>query len=297
MKKILVIGSANADLLMQLPRLPRLGETITGRDVQYNAGGKGLNQAVAVKKLGGCVSFCGCLGEDDNGRMLRRELEKADIPFLGQMLPDCATGVAVVSVVEGDNFILLAPGANARLTPEVAEQWREPVEQADFVILQLEIPLDAVVKIAKMARAAGTKVVLNPAPCQALPETLYPLIDYLIPNEVEAAQLTGLPVETPRQCHAAMEWLQQRGVGTVVITLGERGCCFREADRESFIPAVKTQVVDTTSAGDTFIGALCTRLALGEDLDRAARYGVRAAALTVSRSGAARSIPLAGELE
>ena len=297
MKKILVIGSANADLLLQLPRMPRLGETITGQDVQVNAGGKGLNQAIAVKKLGGQVSFWACLGEDDNGQMLRKALAEADIPFVGQLLPDCRTGLAVVSVVQGDNFILLHPGANAMLTPERIEAGRKRIEEADFVVLQLEIPLESVVKIAEIAKEAGTKVVLNPAPCQRLPDSLYPRIDYLIPNEVEAAQLTGLPVESREQCLAAMQALRQRGAGTVIITLGERGCCYQDDRSSGFLPAVKTEAVDTTSAGDTFIGALCSRLALGEGLEEAARYGTRAAAITVSRSGAARSIPWARELE
>ena len=196
MSKILVVGSANADLMIRAGRMPKLGETVDGSDFKTNAGGKGLNQAIAVSKLGGDVSFIASVGADPNGDMLLSACKKHNVGFCGIVREDAATGVAVVTVVGGDNFIILNPGSNALLTPELIEEKKELIQKAEYVILQLEIPVETVLKTARIAKEAGTKVVLNPAPYKEIPEAVYSLTDIVIPNEHEAEAMTGICVST-----------------------------------------------------------------------------------------------------
>ncbi|MGN0172237.1 MAG: ribokinase [Acutalibacteraceae bacterium] len=296
MKKILVIGSANADLAIHTDRMPMLGETVAGNHFSVNAGGKGLNQAVAVAKLGGNASFLGAIGDDANGELLLHSLETYGVAFEGIRIAGTSTGTAVVTVVGGDNFIILNEGANACLTPDIIEQKADLLAAADWVVLQLEIPVETVCAVCKAAKENGAKILLNPAPYKELPQEIYPLIDILVPNEYEAQALTGIALSSHENCMEAVRRIRRLGVKTAVVTLGERGCVYNSGKDILFCAAEKTQVVDTTSAGDAFIGALCSKLADGGELNDAIRYATKVAAVTVSRCGAASSVPYACEL-
>jgi len=293
---ILVIGSTNADLVIHAERMPHLGETIVGRDLAVNAGGKGLNQAAAIAKLGGKVSFLGAVGDDANGTMLLSALDEFGVNFVGTRTEETPTGMAIITVVDGDNFIVLNAGANNTLTPEVIEANAALIRDAAFVVLQLEIPMSAIVRACEIARDSNTKVILNPAPSKAIPNNLYPMIDYLIPNEHEARDMTGITLDSPDNCIRAIKRLNKLGAKCVIITLGERGCAYNDGNGIVFHPAVKSNVVDTTSAGDSFIGAFVTKLAENCSLCDAITFAGRVAAVTVSRQGAAKSIPSACEM-
>lgn len=297
MKPILIIGSANADFTIHADRMPHLGETLTGRDFSINIGGKGLNQAIAVSRLGGRAAFLGALGTDMNGTLLRNAMEEHGIAFHGLCHETESTGIALITVVKGDNCILLHPGANGCLTKEAILAKKELIRQAAAVILQLEIPLEAVVQGMETAHEAKVPVYLNPAPAAELPKRLYPLVDYLIPNEHEAAALSGMEAETEEGCQRNIRYFQEMGVKNVLITRGEKGCAYTDEKEIRFCPAVKTKAVDSTSAGDTFIGAFCVQRMQGSSLSDAVSYACRAAAITVSRPGAAASIPHAHEVK
>lgn len=295
--KITVIGSANADLVIHSDKMPELGETINGSNFQINAGGKGLNQAVAIAKLGGNISFLGAVGNDANGQMLTDTLHSNGVSYKGITTEQIPTGIAMITVVDGNNFIILDPGANYALTPEIIEQHSASIAESDFCVMQLEIPLESVMKVCEIATKNGTKVVLNPAPFQPLPDSLYAQIDYFIPNEHEAKDLTGINPDNEKNCKKAVRALQKMGVKNVIITLGERGCVYNKGKDIIFSPAAKTTVVDTTSAGDCFIGALVTKLSQNESLESAIEYATKASAIAVSREGASKSIPFASEIE
>ncbi len=294
---ILVIGSANTDLVIHSPKMPTLGETLTGNDFQINAGGKGLNQAVAIAKLGGQVSFWGAIGKDANGTVLLNQLHQYGVAFVGETLQNCPTGTAMITVVNADNFILLNPGANHCLTPKIIEQKEHLIAQSDYCVLQLEIPLETVCKVCELAKKHNTKVVLNPAPFCELPQHLFSAIDYFIPNEHEAHSLTGTFPDTREHCIQVVERLKTLGVKHSIVTLGEKGCVYHNGTHVVFQPAIPTTAVDTTAAGDCFIGALVTKLSQKQSLEEAIAFATKASAIAVSRKGAAQSIPFAKEME
>ncbi len=295
--KIIVIGSANADLVIHSDKMPQLGETIIGNNFQINAGGKGLNQAIAIAKLGGNVSFLGAVGNDANGHTLLDTLSENQVAYKGITTQDVPTGIAMITVVDGNNCIILDSGANYALTPEIIEQHAAMIAECDYCVMQLEIPLETVIAACEIASKNNTKVILNPAPYQILPDKLYSQIDFLVPNEHEAYGLTGIFPDTKAHCIDAIWFLRSKGTKNVLITLGERGCVYNDGDRIVFSPALNTNVVDTTSAGDCFIGALVTKLSQNHPLEDAIAYAAKASAITVSREGASRSIPYASEIE
>ena len=295
--KIVVIGSMNADLVIHSPKMPVLGETLTGSNFQVNAGGKGLNQAVAIAKLGGNVSFCGAVGEDANGELLLNELYYSNVDFKGFKTKEAPTGIAMITVVDGNNFIILDSGANAELTPEVIESYSDLIAECEYCVMQLEIPVETVLKVCETANKCGTKIILNPAPYKELPNEVFSKIDFIIPNEHEAYDLTGVYPDNEENTRKAVLKLKQMGVKNIIITLGERGCAYSVENEIVFKSAIKTNVVDTTSAGDTFIGALVSKLSQNEALEKAVLFSTKAAAITVSREGASKSIPYANEIE
>ena len=297
MNNIIVVGSANVDLVIHSARMPKLGETLTGSNFQTNAGGKGLNQAVAIAKSGGNISFLGAVGNESHGDFLRRTLDEYGIHFEGFVTDKAPTGTALITVVNADNFILLDPGANATLTPEIIETKRQQIAESDFCVMQLEIPMETVLKVMEIASSSGTKIVLNPAPFQMLPVALYPLVDYLVPNEHEAELLTGIHIDNEESAIKAIRRIQELGVKNVVITLGEKGSVYTDSNEVLFCPAEKVIAVDTTSAGDCFIGALVTKLSQGNPIREAIQFATKASAITVSRPGAAVSIPFAHEIQ
>jgi ribokinase len=295
--KIIVIGSANTDLTIHSDVMPKLGETLVGSNFQINAGGKGLNQAVAIAKLGGNVSFLGAVGNDSNGRFLLNTLKEYGVVFEGFISESAPTGTAMITVVGGDNFILLDAGANNTLTPEVVRKKSQLIAQSDFCVLQLEIPTETVLEICKIAKENGTKVVLNPAPFKRLPKEIYSFVDYLIPNEHEAESLTGICIDSKASIIKAIEKIKLLGVKDVVITLGDRGCAYTDGNQVVFWPAENVTAVDTTSAGDCFIGALISVLSQNKPISEAITFATKASAITVTREGAAKSIPFANEVE
>lgn len=296
-KKILVIGSANADLVIGCARMPRLGETIVGEGFSVGAGGKGLNQAVAAKKLGGEVSFVCSLGRDSNADMLRARLDSYGVSFKGVYCDTLNTGCAMITVVGGDNFIILDEGANKALTPDVIENVRGLIAEADILMMQYEIPAESIIRAADIAKEYGTKVVVNPAPFKELPRDFYGKVDVLVPNEHEADALCAIYPADEQSSRAALDAILSLGVKQAVITLGERGCVYNEGGKAVFCPALKTKAVDTTSAGDSFIGALCVSICEGKSLEESIKYATKVSSITVSRHGASDSIPYADEVK
>ena len=291
--EVAVVGSLNLDLVVRVPRLPGPGETVAGDDVFRNPGGKGANQAVAAARLGRRVAMVGRVGDDDAGRQLLASLADAAVDTAQvEALAGVPSGTALITVsADGENQIVISPGANARLTPDDVAAAGAALDAAAVTLLQLEVPLDAV---AAAARAAGGRVVLTPAPARALPDGLLGAVDVLVPNRVELAQLTGEPVpETVEEAVALAGRLPARAV---VVTLGADGALVVEGDQASHVPAVPVRAVDTTAAGDAFCGGLADALATGASLEDAARRAARVAAAACRRPGAQASLPTSTEL-
>ncbi len=290
--RIAVVGSLNMDLVLQVEHAPQGGETVLAQSLRLVPGGKGGNQAVACARQGARVSLFGRVGDDDNGRALRAALDADGINH-GGVLNDPAepTGVAAITVEStGQNRIVVVPGANGRFTLD-AGLLGAALHGAGGLVLQFECPLAEVLAAAHQARAAGCPVRLNPSPIQPLPDALWPLVDTLVVNEGEAAALTGQPVATPEEAAAAAQALRARGPAQVVVTLGAAGAVAADAAGCRHHPGLRVRAVDTTAAGDTFLGALAVALARGDTLDEAVGDGMRAAALCVTQPGAQPSIP------
>ncbi|MBI2527557.1 MAG: ribokinase [Candidatus Rokubacteria bacterium] len=297
--RVCVIGSANVDHALALPRLPRPGETVSGGTLLTNLGGKGANQAVAARKLGAEVRMLGAVGEDTAGAEIRARLEALGIDASGLVaLAGAATGTALIFVdAEGRNEIGVAPGANRGLTVEMLEPHASAIPWADVVVCQLETPLSVVRWALAEAHRHGVRSILNPAPVCALPDDLLGLVAYLTPNEGEAAALAGAPVTDLESARGAGRRLLERGAATVIVTLGGDGALVCQRDRAVHFPAFPVTVVDTTAAGDAFTGALATGLAAGGTLEEAVPLAGAAAALTCTRRGAQDSLPERAEVE
>ncbi len=299
--RVAVVGSLNMDLVARAPRLPQPGETLAGRTFAQVAGGKGGNQAVAAARLGAQVAMLGCVGADAHGVQLRAGLEAEHIDCTAlETSASAPTGVALIIVDDGSqNAIVIIAGSNGELTPATVERHRAVLATADVVVCQLETPLDAVHAALATARELGRTVVLNPAPATGpLPAHWLPLIDYLIPNELEAAMLTGLPVQTPDDAAAAAAALRQSGARNVIVTLGAQGVLAALGDADAVHFAVpRVDAVDTTAAGDTFIGGFAAQLAQRVPVGDAIRFAQRAAAISVTRAGAQPSIPTRAEVD
>ncbi|HAM59790.1 MAG TPA: ribokinase [Candidatus Rokubacteria bacterium] len=299
MPRICVIGSANVDHTLALPRLPRPGETVSGGTLLTNLGGKGANQAVAARKLGAEVRMLGAVGEDGPGREIRERLDAAGIDVTGIVaVPDAATGTALIFVdAEGRNQIGVAPGANHRLTVEMLRPYEGAIAWADVVVCQLETPLPVVRWALEEAHRHGVRAILNPAPVRELPDDLLGLVAYLTPNAGEAAALAGIPIGDMDSAREAGRRLLERGAATVIVTLGGEGALVCQRDRIVHFPAFPVAVVDTTAAGDAFNGALAVGLAAGGTLEEAVPLAGAAAALTCTRRGAQDSLPERADVE
>ena len=296
---IAVVGSLNMDLIIRSPRIPRPGETILGGELHTVPGGKGANQAVAAARLGARVSMIGRVGQDAFAAPLLDNLIADDIDH-SFVLQDAksATGVALIVVDDnGENSIVVSSGANMRLSPVHVEAAEAAIAAADVLVLQLEVPLDTVIRSAELARAHGVQVVLNPAPAQPLPPKLLPMIDVLVPNESEAALLTGMPTGTRAEAAEAVDELLGSGVGTVILTLGERGALPARKGEMQIVPAFEVEPVDTTAAGDAFVAGLAVALAEGRELYEAVRWGNAAGGLAATKLGAQTSLPTRQALE
>jgi len=293
--EVVIVGSLGMDLIFRVPRLPRVAETLLGRTFATAGGGKGGNQAVAAARLGATVAMIACLGDDENGRVLRADLERDDIDCAAiRILPDDPTGTALILVDDdGRNSIVIVPGAYGRLSPEIVAEHAALVGAAKYVVCQLEVPAEAVAWTIKHARASGAKVVLNPAPVLGpLPADWFGAIDYLIPNEVEAEFLSGIPVTSLDSARAAAGRLREAGAANVLVTLGAKGIFAATEDGvERHFPANPVKAVDTTAAGDVFVGGFVASLAAGRSVADAVGFGQAAASISVTRHGAQPSIP------
>lgn len=301
-KKLLVVGSLNMDLIAQASRLPRPGETVLGGAFQTAPGGKGANQAIAAARLsaGVEVHLVGRVGDDAYGAALLDNLRRNGLSTRWVTRdPEASTGVALVTVDgSGQNTIVVCPGANARLEEADVTEALSAQGGAGALLIQLEIPLPTVAASIRKAHRLGVPVILNPAPAQPLPLDLLSAVDFLVPNESEAELLSGVPIDgDPRRAERAARVLLERGVSTVLVTLGAQGALLVNNERVRLFPAHRVKAVDTTAAGDAFLGGFAVRLLEGNDLDEAIDWGCRAGALAASRLGAQPSLPLLDEVE
>jgi len=298
--KVVVVGSLNMDLVARAQRLPRAGETLPGEAFFTAPGGKGANQAVAVARLGGGVAMVGNVGDDAYGQQLRKALEREGVDC--QAVSVCqgvSSGVALITVdAASQNCIVIIPGGNGLLTPQSVQRFDTLLQAADVIICQLEVPAETVAWALARGHELGKRVILNPAPATGpLPSTWFGHIDYLTPNESEAEALTGITVTDQGSALRAGERLLQLGAGKVIITLGAQGALLVAAQGHQHFPAPVVQPVDTTAAGDTFVGGFAAALVRGLEEGEAIAFGQRAAALSVTRVGAQPSIPYLSELQ
>ncbi|WP_434610029.1 ribokinase [Pseudomonas sp. R1-7] len=297
--KVVVIGSLNMDLVTRAPRLPRGGETLIGESFSTIPGGKGANQAVAAARLGAQVSMVGCVGNDAYGQQLRGALLAEGIDCQAVSVVEGSSGVALIVVDDNSqNAIVIVAGANGELTPSVLDSFDSVLQGADVIVCQLEVPDATVGHALKRGRELGKIVILNPAPAShALPSDWYAYVDYLIPNESEAMVLSGLAVDSLETAEAAATQLIAAGAGKVIVTLGAQGLMFANGTSFEHFSAPRVKAVDTTAAGDTFVGGFAAALANGKNEVEAIRFGQVAAALSVTRAGAQPSIPALLEVQ
>ena len=296
--RIVVIGSSNTDMVVRAERLPAPGETIIGGKFFMNAGGKGANQAVAAARLGGTVSFIAKIGNDVFGKEAMALFEKEGIDCSCVSIDsESPSGVALITVNhEGENCIVVAPGANAALSPKDFESNNKLIRQADILLMQLEIPLETIAWAIDTGASEKTKIILNPAPAQIIPDRILKRVDIITPNETEAGILTGIAVTDPASAERTAKALLQKGVGSVFITMGAQGAFLMDKNQIQLIPAPAVRAVDTTAAGDIFNGALAVGLSNGLSLREAVKFGIRVASISVTRMGAQSSAPYLREI-
>jgi ribokinase len=291
---IIVLGSINIDLAAKTPRLPQPGETIIGSNFFTAGGGKGANQAVAASRLGTSTHLIGRVGNDKFAEELLTSLQSYGLNTENVLIDKSThSGVAIIAVDDsGQNNIIVIPGANNNVGDADIERLKKVLSEATSLLLQLEIPLEIVLKAAKAARQAGVRVILDPAPAAGdLPIDLYPLIDIITPNEVEAGQLVGFRVHDTETAIRAAKQLQERGVENVIVKLGDRGAVAVTADESFFVPAFAVRAIDTVAAGDAFNGGLAAALDGGRSLSEAVVWGCAAGALCATKVGAQVAMP------
>lgn len=288
-KKITVIGSINMDLVTKTNQIPKVGETLIGEAFHTIPGGKGANQAVAAARLGSDVTLIGCVGADSFGVELTKHLYNQSINIENvEPVTECSTGIASITLSNGDNSIIVVPGANYAVTPDFVAKHEEVIANSDILLLQLEIPLESVIKAAELARKHDVLIILNPAPIQPLPKSLLKMVDYLTPNEHEQELLLT-------SCDWTAE--EQKEIrGKCIVTKGSKGVSLYK-DGEIQIPSLKVEAVDTTGAGDSFNGALAYSLSNGANLEEACRFANIVGAISVTKLGAQSGMPTIQEVE
>lgn len=296
--KIVVIGSANTDMVVKAKTLPLPGETILGGKFFMNAGGKGANQAVAAARMGGQVTLVAKVGDDIFGKQtiegLKKENINTDFIFIDAIAP---SGTALINVnEEGENCIVVAPGANANLLPADIDK-AIIVSTAEIILMQLEVPIQTIEQVAKNAKLNHQKIIINPAPAQALPDELLKGLYLITPNETEASMLTGIAVVDEVSASKAADIFLEKGVKNVIITLGKQGAYFQNSTEHILVPAPLVQALDTTAAGDTFSGAITVALTENKTWSQAIQFAVKAASISVTRLGAQASVPYRNEIE
>lgn len=298
MNKITVIGSLNIDMVVEAPRIPHKGETILGRGFTTLPGGKGANQAVAAARLGGEVYMVGCVGSDMYGRSLIDNLETNDVNTSNIAITDISsTGVAVIIIQDGDNSIIVDPGANYCLTPLMIDSLEYVIKESYIVLLQMEIPLETIERAVELTKRNGVKILLNPAPAAKLKDEFLKKLDIITPNETESEIITGIKITSIEDAENSVRWFMNKGIRQVVITLGERGAVYNDCDNIIHKSAVKVEAVDTTAAGDSFSGALAFALSSGMDINAAVDLAIKVGALTVTKKGAQASLPTLDEVK
>ncbi|AST71683.1 ribokinase [Kosakonia cowanii] len=297
--KLVVLGSINADHILNLESFPTPGETVTGNHYQVAFGGKGANQAVAAGRSGAGIAFIACTGDDDTGVRVRKQLASDNIDVAPvSVVTGESTGVALIFVNgEGENVIGIHAGANAALSTERVAEQQTLIAEASALLMQLESPVESVLAAARIAQQNQTTVALNPAPARQLSDELLALVDIITPNETEAEKLTGIAVSSDEDAARAARVLHDKGIRTVIITLGSRGVWASVNGEGKRIPGFKVKAIDTIAAGDTFNGALMTALLEEKPLDEAIRFAHAAAAIAVTRKGAQPSVPWRNEID
>lgn len=293
MAEIVIIGSLNMDLSVKVARIPEPGETITGSGLVINAGGKGANQAVACARLGRKVTLVGKVGRDDFGREMTRNLDSQGVET-GHILTaeHSPSGTAMIMVdAKGENCIVVSPGSNDELTPEDIVTSEDLIKTGKILLLQLEIPLETVLQSIRIAHKYNIPILLNPAPARELPDAIFAHLTFLVPNETETKILTGIDVTDDRSAQTAADRLMQRGVKNVVITLGDKGAYIASEGYSKHIPALKIIPVDSTAAGDAFIGGLAATQVEGATLEESVRFACCVGALAATKFGAQSSLP------
>lgn len=293
MKKILVVGSVNMDLVTSFDVLPKKGETSFGNGFLKNPGGKGANQACAASLLGADVTMIASVGEDEFGKELENTVKGCNVQTKWKKDHSKTTGVATILLdeTEHDNRIIVIPGANYSLTKEDIDKNLSLIKEADILLLQLEIPLQTVEYVASLGKKLGKTVILNPAPGKKLPDSLLRNVTYLTPNETELSLVSGIDIDDEASFYQACSFLRDKGVDTLLITLGEKGVFVFNDERKELVPAYKVQPIDTTAAGDCFNGAFARSLAKGYPLLDAIAYAQKASSISIQRKGAIRSLP------
>jgi ribokinase len=292
-RRILVMGSSNVDLILRVPRFPNPGETITGENLVTAFGGKGANQAIAARRLGGKVLFLTKLGNDSFGESYRKYLTDTGLPprfvLQDKKLP---TGIAAIELIpRGENRIIVSPGANASLSVKNLQKHQDAWNGVGVFVVQLETPMNTVQEGLLLARKNGSLTILNPAPAAPLSPGISSLVDFLVPNEWEAQSLSGIKMKGKKDLPRIAQKLLDRGVKNVVITLGAHGLYFKNRDEEIWMDAFRVKAVDTTAAGDAFMGALACGLAVQKSIGQALKMANAAGALATTRLGTQPSLP------
>lgn len=295
MKKIVVVGSSNTDLIIKVPEIPRPGETLLGGEFMTFPGGKGANQAVTAARAGGDIIFIASVGDDSYGEEAIKGYKLDNINTENvKICKGVPSGIAMITISDsGENAITVASGANARLLPADLEKVEEPFQEADYMLIQLETPLETVQKAVEICNELDTRVILNPAPAANLSDEILSKVSIITPNETEAESLTGITVKDIATAAKAADSLHNRGIETVIITMGAMGAYLSDgiSGIRKLVPGFTVKAVDTTAAGDVFNGQLAVSLAEGKELERAIVIAHAAAALSVQKLGAQSSIP------
>ena len=297
MKKILVIGSLNMDLVTTTDRVPIIGETIYGTGFHTYPGGKGANQAVACARLGNRVTMIGCVGNDEFGNTLAKNLADNNINInCIEKLENINTGIATIVVANHDNFIILDTGANALVTPEYIEKYADEISSSDYIILQNEVPMETNIKILTDS-SRKAKIIYNPAPAVKIPQEYFEYIDYFIPNQHECGFILENSIETVEDGLIAVKKLNELGIRNVIITMGKDGAVFNDKNEAKHMPCPVVKVLDTTAAGDSFCAGIVTGLSENMSITEAVRFATAVASLTVTKEGAQSSLPHLKEVE
>ncbi|HYF81637.1 MAG TPA: ribokinase [Clostridia bacterium] len=296
---IAVVGSLNMDLVTYTGRMPVTGETIMGKSFRQIPGGKGANQADAIAKLGAEVKMIGCVGCDDMGNTLLEALQNDGVDVaMVKRAAGISTGIASITVdAKGNNCIIVVPGANYRLSIENLQASYEVIQNSEVVVAQLEVPIETVKFAIKTAKQMGKLTILNPAPAIELEDEFLSNVDILVPNDTELELLSGIQVNKEGDLESAAQILINKGVRELIVTLGSKGCIHINKSGSKAYPAYKVNAIDTTAAGDSFIGALSVAISEGKSLEEAISFATAVGALTVTKEGAQSSLPLREEVE